>query len=185
MMRRIWILTLALGVVACGDPETEDERGYTKAPLENPGLLVAGEAASPMAELGRPDLPRTEEELWVEEQETGGPAGGEAAGGGQVALAEGVTQEQFDQGQALFTGQGGCQACHGPDGGGSQLGPNLTDSEWFHVPGPEVEAIAGVIRNGVSQPVQYPAPMPPMGGADLNDEQIQALAGYVASIAQS
>lgn len=44
---------LVLG--ACGDPDTDDPRGYTKAPTENPGWTVEGEAVSEMAELGEPD----------------------------------------------------------------------------------------------------------------------------------
>jgi hypothetical protein len=44
----------ALALGACGDPDTNDRRGYTKAPLENPGWTVDGEAATDMAELGDP-----------------------------------------------------------------------------------------------------------------------------------
>ena len=55
------LLTLALVALivlvgACGDPVTDDDRGYTKAPLENPGLVIEGEAESPMDDLGDPDL---------------------------------------------------------------------------------------------------------------------------------
>lgn len=102
----------------------------------------------------------------------------------QVTLAAGVTQEQFDQGRQLFTGQGGCQACHGPNAQGTQLAPDLTDSEWINISGPQVQEIVDLIRTGVPQPKEHPAPMPPMGGANLTDEQVQALAGYVASIGQ-
>lgn len=183
----VWVAGLAVVALACGDPDTEDARGYTKAPLENPGLLVAGEEATPMDALGRPDRPRVEAERTAIAGEDAG--NGEAAGGtddasSEVTLAEGVTQEQFDQGRELFTGQGGCQACHGPDAGGSQLGPNLKDAEWLHLAGPDPAAIAEVIRSGVAEPAQYPAPMPAMGGASLTDDQIQALAAYIASIGQ-
>jgi mono/diheme cytochrome c family protein len=64
------------------------------------------------------------------------------------------------------------------------LGPDLTDGEWLHVSGPDLGELADVIRNGVPQPQEYPGPMPPMGGASLNAEQIEALAAYVASISQ-
>lgn len=47
----------ALGLIACGDPETTDNRGYTKAPLEEPGLPVRGEPESVMDELGDPTYP--------------------------------------------------------------------------------------------------------------------------------
>lgn len=189
MKSRIVVAVLTLGVLACGDPETNDRRGYTKAPLENPGVLVGGEDVSPMVALGQPDLPRprTDFDQPVPPADEEGTDGDAAAGGeqAQATLAQGVTQEQFDQGQEIYAGTGGCQACHGPNGAGSTLGPNLADDEWLHVSGPDVAELVDVIRDGVSQPQQYPAPMPPMGGANLDDEQVQALAGYVASLSQS
>lgn len=103
----------------------------------------------------------------------------------QAALAQGVTQEQFDQGRQLFTGQGGCQACHGPQAKGTQLAPDLTDDEWLNIPDPSLETIEQLIRTGVAEPKEHPAPMPPMGGANLSEEQVSALAGYVLSIAGS
>ena len=180
MQSRARVGVLAMFALACGDPDTNDERGYTKAPLENPGLLVGGEEASPMAELGRTNRPRP---TVVEERREA--AGGAGSGEEQAAtLAPGVTQEQFDEGRNLFAGSGGCQACHGPGGVGSMLGPDLTDGEWLHVSGPDLGELAGVIRSGVSQPQEFPGPMPPMGGASLNAQQIEALAAYVASLSQ-
>lgn len=181
MRSSVLLAGLALGALACGDPDTRDDRGYTKAPLENPGLLVGGEPSSPMAGLSRPNLPRASVELARERAEESAEETPEE----QVALAPGVTREQFDEGRQLFTGAGACQACHGPNGGGSQLGPDLTDDQWLHIAGPDIEELAEVIRTGVPQPQEHPGPMPPMGGASLNDQQVQALAGYVASIAQS
>lgn len=171
---------LALGIAACGDPATNDDRGYTKAPLEDPGLLVQGEPSFPMDELGTPDRPRPEPLAAAATDQPQGDAQGSDEQ--QAALAPGVTREQFDQGREIFTGQGGCTACHGPNAGGGQLAPDLTDDQWLHVSGPNPEEIAGVIRNGVAQPVEHPAPMPPMGGANLTDDQVQALAAYVASL---
>lgn len=104
----------------------------------------------------------------------------------QAALPtpEGATQEQVQQGRQLFTGQGGCQACHNAQATGTQLAPNLTDDEWLNVSGPDMAEIADLIRTGVPQPVEHPAPMPPMGGASLTDDQVQSLAAYVAAIGQ-
>lgn len=101
----------------------------------------------------------------------------------EVALAEGVTRQQYDQGRQLFTGQGGCHACHGPSATGTQLAPNLTDAEWINISEPSIESVTQLIKTGVPQPKEHPAPMPPMGGANLGDEQVRALAGYVLSIA--
>nr|PZN89844.1 MAG: hypothetical protein DIU52_10995 [bacterium] len=63
MMRRVkatkamTILAAALFVAACGDAPTTDRRGYTKAPLEDPGLRIKSEPTTPMAEYAKPQLP--------------------------------------------------------------------------------------------------------------------------------
>lgn len=57
MKMRSAVLTaslLVLGLAACGDPDTNDSRGYTKAPLEAPGWTIEGEEPTGMAELGDP-----------------------------------------------------------------------------------------------------------------------------------
>jgi mono/diheme cytochrome c family protein len=99
-------------------------------------------------------------------------------------LPEGVTQEQVAQGRQLFSGQGACHACHNPQATGTQLAPDLTDDEWLNVSGRNMEEIVQLIHDGVQQPVEHPAPMPPMGGANLNDEQVEALAAYIVSLGQ-
>ncbi len=100
-----------------------------------------------------------------------------------VDLPEGLTQEEFQEGKQLFTGRGGCHACHGPNATGTQLAPDLTDDEWLNVSGPDADEITQMIKTGVPQPVEHPAPMPPMGGANLTDAQVRALAVYVVGIA--
>lgn len=55
--RTMGVLALALGMAACGDPETYDDRGYTKAPLERAGLPVRGEPETQMDALGTPNYP--------------------------------------------------------------------------------------------------------------------------------
>lgn len=172
----------ALLAGACGDPYSDDPRGYTKAPLEDPNLLIDGEEVTAMSDLNVPDRPRVSLELAEQVVES---ATEEAAEAAPVTLAEGVTQAQFDQGQEVFAGVGGCTACHGPQGSGSTLGPDLTDAEWLHIPGPELGALAGVITQGVPNPINHPAPMPPMGGASLTEDQVQSLAAYIASLAAS
>jgi mono/diheme cytochrome c family protein len=123
-----------------------------------------------------------------EQTEMEAPAQAEApaAEAGEMAanLPEGVTQEQYDQGKQLFTGQGGCHACHGPDATGTQLAPDLTDSEWINVSGRNYDEIVELIKSGVPQPKEHPGPMPPMGGANLDDAQVDALAAYVAGLGE-
>ncbi|HUF14051.1 MAG TPA: hypothetical protein VMN78_13185 [Longimicrobiales bacterium] len=54
ILRSATLTVCLLALAACGDPDTDDPRGYTKAPLENPGWTVDGEEPSRMSELGDP-----------------------------------------------------------------------------------------------------------------------------------
>lgn len=116
-----------------------------------------------------------------------------ACGGGEEAPAvseEGVAAEAgaidaelVATGQEIFTGKGICYTCHGAEAAGTQLAPNLTDDVWINLEEPITpEAIAALIRTGVPTPVEHPAPMPPMGGAQLTDQEIEAVAMYVYSL---
>lgn len=94
---------------------------------------------------------------------------------------EGATAEDITAGQQVFTSTGNCYTCHGPDAKGTQLAPNLTDSEWINIDG-TFAAIQQNVRTGVPQPKQHPAPMPPMGGATLTDDQVRQVSAYVWSL---
>jgi mono/diheme cytochrome c family protein len=89
-----------------------------------------------------------------------------------------------EQGRQLFHGQGICFTCHGQNGQGTPLGPNLVDGQWLWVTaeGDRFEQMVTIIRTGVTQPKEYPAPMPPMGGASLNEDQLRAVSAYVYSL---
>jgi hypothetical protein len=52
------LLVAGLLCAACGDANSNDNRGYTKAPLESPGVLIKAEGSSAMDSLGSPLLPR-------------------------------------------------------------------------------------------------------------------------------
>jgi mono/diheme cytochrome c family protein len=97
-----------------------------------------------------------------------------------VDLPEGVTLADVQAGEQVFQQQI-CFTCHGPDGTGTPLGPNLRDSEWLNTDG-SFDGIVEVVRNGVAQPVRYPGTMPPMGGAQLSEEQIRQVSAYVYAI---
>lgn len=73
----VTILTAALVAAACGDAPTDDRRGYTKAPLEDPGLTITSEGTTQMAELAQPQLPQV-----VEIAPPADTAGGAGASGG-------------------------------------------------------------------------------------------------------
>jgi mono/diheme cytochrome c family protein len=107
------------------------------------------------------------------------PAGTPPAGGAQ--LPEGVTPEMVTAGQQIFAGVGICMTCHGPDATGTPLAPNLTDQTWINVDG-SYEQIVQLVTTGVPQPVEHPSPMPPMGGAQLTEQQIREVAAYVYSL---
>ena len=92
-----------------------------------------------------------------------------------------VTQELADRGREVYAGAGNCFTCHGGDAAGSPLAPDLTDGEWLNVDG-TYGSILAVVREGVAQPQQFPAPMPAMGGANLSENQLCAVAAYVYSL---
>lgn len=86
-------------------------------------------------------------------------------------------------GGEIFNGRaagGVCFTCHGPNGVGTQLAPNLGDQTWIHGDG-SLEFIANTIRTGVPNPKQHPAAMPPFAGM-LDEQQIRAVATYVRSL---
>jgi mono/diheme cytochrome c family protein len=99
-------------------------------------------------------------------------------------LPEGVTAEMVALGNRIYHGQGGgaaCTGCHGANGTGSPLGPDLTGKKWLWSDGSFV-GIMKSITEGVPKPKQYRSPMPPMGGAELTPDQIKAMAAYVWSL---
>ena len=81
------------------------------------------------------------------------PATDAAAGGDLV-----------EEGRQIYAGAGICFTCHGQEGVGTPLGPALNDGTWLWVEdgsGDLHTQIATIIRTGVSNPAEYPAPMPP------------------------
>ena len=87
-------------------------------------------------------------------------------------------------GDRIYHGQVGgasCAGCHGSDGKGTPLGPDLTDTKYLWNDG-SWAGITKTITDGVPQPKEYRSPMPPMGGAQLTDDQVKALAAYVWSM---
>lgn len=100
-------------------------------------------------------------------------------------LPEGVTAEMVAEGEQIFHGVGICQTCHGPDATGvGNLAPNLTDDTWLNITSRNYDEIVTLVTNGVPQPKEAAAPMPPKGGANLTDEQVRAVAAYVYTLGQ-
>jgi cbb3-type cytochrome c oxidase subunit III len=98
-----------------------------------------------------------------------------------AALPAGATQEMVTQGDQIFHSNGNCYTCHGADAKGTALAPDLTDAKWINVGG-TYDEIQSTVKKGVPQPKEHPGPMPPMGGAQLTDDQVKAVAAYVWSL---
>ncbi len=106
-----------------------------------------------------------------------------------IALAsltppEGSSAEQLALGEKIYRGQaagGTCAGCHGGDGGGSQIGANLTDATWLWSDG-SVAGIKGTIEKGVSTAKQSIGAMPPLGAAPLTAADVDAITAYVWAI---
>ena len=107
------------------------------------------------------------------------PAQGQGPQIGEVP--EGATMEMVQAGDKIFHGQGNCYTCHGVDAKGTQLAPNQTDSIWINIDG-TYQSIIQTVKTGVPTPKEHPAPMPPMGGAQLTDEQVKEVAAYIYAI---
>ncbi len=104
-----------------------------------------------------------------------------AAASEDLPIAKGATSEMVALGNRVYHGQVGgatCIGCHGTEGKGTPLGPNLVDGDWLWGNG-SLDAITKTIVEGVSKPKQYRNAMPPLGGAQLTHEQVAAVAAYI------
>lgn len=98
-----------------------------------------------------------------------------------LPVPQGATREMLDLGERIFNGQvasGTCAGCHGSEGKGTPLGPDLSAGKWMWSDG-SLSGIVETIRHGVPKPKEYRSPMPAMGGAQLNGQQLEAVAAYV------
>jgi mono/diheme cytochrome c family protein len=100
-------------------------------------------------------------------------------------LPRGMTLDMIRHGDAVYHGKGGCQSCHGPDGGGMPAsgsgitaGLNFVPSEW--------EPIDSLIRVGIPEPAtRSPIAMPPRGAqSNLTNDETRQVAAYVWAISQ-
>ena len=111
------------------------------------------------------------------------PEGVHANAGAAAALLvpPGSSRQMVELGDAVFHGRAGggtCTGCHGTDASGTPLGPPLLGQHWIWGDG-SYASIEDTIRKGVPQPKQYRSAMPPMGGSQLSEEQLSAVAAYV------
>lgn len=177
-MRKYMIALALLAAAGCGDPKTDDHRGYTKAPLEEPTVLVKGEPDSDMDDLGDPAYPEAPY-IAPEEKKEAAAAGGAAKPAGPPPA--GATAADVTEGEKVFGSTGNCFTCHGAAGAGSGMAPALNDKTWLNIDG-SFASIQQVVNSGVPAPKQFPAPMPAKGGAALTDAQVKQVAAYVYSL---
>lgn len=115
------------------------------------------------------------------------PAPASSAANARPALPSNVTPAVIAIGDSIYHARG-CRNCHGPDGAGTNRGPNLTDATLTHVNG-TFDDYVRIITNGVPaaevKDKSITGSMPARGGgrpAPLTDEQIRAVAGYVFTL---
>lgn len=94
---------------------------------------------------------------------------------------DGVTLESIAEGRMLFNARAACSACHGVNGRGGQLAPNLADDVWLNSDG-SYAGIVAVIETGVPEPKEYPGLMLPRGGMGLSDREVGSLAAFIWSL---
>ena len=101
--------------------------------------------------------------------------------------ADSVPAALVAEGRKVFEGKSGgalCFSCHSMNAKGYPgVGPNLTDAKWLHADG-TLASIEKIVREGVAKPKESAAPMLPMGGAQLSDTQVKAVAAYVWSLSR-
>ncbi|MBV9996548.1 MAG: c-type cytochrome [Caulobacteraceae bacterium] len=112
------------------------------------------------------------------------PEGTRAEAGEALPTPPGATAEEVRLGQRIFEGAargGTCSGCHGPGGTGGPQGPALDTGRWLWGDG-SLRSIRATIEKGVPHPKRRREPMPPQGGAQLTDKDVDAVAAYVWAI---
>ena len=104
------------------------------------------------------------------------PAAASAPAKATLPTPPGATAAQVTAGAKLYA-TNTCIGCHGPEGAGSQVGPDFS-GKWLWGDG-SLASISNIITKGVSAPKKFRSPMPPMGGAQLSATDTSALSAYV------
>ena len=90
----------------------------------------------------------------------------------QLELVLLTDDESLTEGKELYATKA-CATCHGANGEGNAIGPNLTDNYWIH--GGDIESVFTVIKNGI--PTKG---MTPFKG-QLNDTKILKVSSYLVA----
>jgi glucose/arabinose dehydrogenase/mono/diheme cytochrome c family protein len=154
---------------------SDDVRGRIWRVTFHGNATTTGVSPAPAPRASRPSAST------VQPPEGVNPQAGEEAAVAALTVPEGATRDELKLGARIFGGQEGgatCAACHGSNAKGTALGPNLTSGRWLWGDG-SLAAITHTIEEGVSEPKEYRSPMPPMGGARLSKQDLDAVAAYV------
>jgi cytochrome c oxidase cbb3-type subunit 3 len=84
-----------------------------------------------------------------------------------------IDASDIEAGKAIYT-EMSCFACHGMNGEGNDIGPNLTDNAW--ISGCDFQDVFNIIKNG------NPAKGMTAFKTQLSDSRIQMVASYVLSL---
>ena len=90
----------------------------------------------------------------------------------------GVTNEMMTRGRTVFETRGQCASCHGSDATGDK-GPDLTDDAWIHAKGSYLQILSTILDGVTAEKTVYGVPMPPRGGSNLTDAEVQAVAAFI------
>jgi glucose/arabinose dehydrogenase/mono/diheme cytochrome c family protein len=104
-----------------------------------------------------------------------------------LTLPAGVSREEIALGERVFHGEvagATCGGCHGSDAKGSPIGPDLTSGTWLWSDG-SLKGIERTIATGVAEPKEHGGAMPPMGGVQLSDAELRAVAAYAWAVGHS
>lgn len=96
---------------------------------------------------------------------------GDAVDENTVTLLTGA--EDIAAGKSIFMDPSKCPACHGADGGGNAVGPNLADDYWLY--GGSVKDIFKTIKYGTSKGMRS-------WKDDLSAKQIAQLTSYIKTL---
>lgn len=96
-----------------------------------------------------------------------------------------ITPATVADGRAAFQGAGGCAACHGEDGAGTEDGPSLVTGHWKLGDGTFAWLIHMTRHAGWGAPNPQADPKPMRGPGVLDSAAVRSVAAYVFSISRA
>lgn len=84
-----------------------------------------------------------------------------------------TSADDIAAGKAIFTDPSKCVVCHGPEGGGNAIGPNLTDDYWIY--GGNIKDLFKTIKYGAKNGMKS-------WKDDLSPKQIAQVASYIKTL---